>query len=208
MLNRKFAFTLIELLITVAIIGILAMVAVPNLLEAQAKAKVSRAKTDLRSIATALEAYNLDHNAYPTMYEFGFNGGVPALQGSGLKWWYIPNVLSTPIAYLTSSAIWCPFGGNWDKAAYFPDKIWRRYGYENITELVEAAKNWNILRIRYFPGLIEHTGKWRLQCVGPDRWWNPSVLYDPSNGTVSGGDIIRTQLDTTGNKSPQLPFPN
>ena len=49
------AFTLIELLIVVAIIAILAAIAVPNFLEAQIRAKVSRAKADMRTLATGLE---------------------------------------------------------------------------------------------------------------------------------------------------------
>jgi prepilin-type N-terminal cleavage/methylation domain-containing protein len=61
----KKGFTLIELLIVVAIIAILAAIAVPNFLEAQVRAKVSRAKSDLRSLATALESYYVDNNNYP-----------------------------------------------------------------------------------------------------------------------------------------------
>src|SRR5262245_38120091 len=95
------AFTLIELLIVVAIIAILAAIAVPNFLEAQARAKAARARADLRTAATALEAYWVDTNKYPSMIEQGFTGGGVA--GSELKWWYIPNVLSTPIAYLSSA---------------------------------------------------------------------------------------------------------
>lgn len=57
-------FTLIELLIVVAIIAILAAIAVPNFLEAQTRAKVSRAKNDMRSIATALESYFVDKNTF------------------------------------------------------------------------------------------------------------------------------------------------
>lgn len=59
------AFTLIELLIVVAIIAILAAIAVPNFLEAQARSKISRARADMRSIATAIEAYRLDNTTYP-----------------------------------------------------------------------------------------------------------------------------------------------
>ena len=61
----KKAFTLIELLIVVAIIAILAAIAVPNFLEAQVRSKVSRVKSDFRSVATAVEAYRVDNNKYP-----------------------------------------------------------------------------------------------------------------------------------------------
>ena len=61
----KGAFTLIELLIVVAIIAILAAIAVPNFLEAQTRSKVSRAMADQRSVVTALESYRVDFNKYP-----------------------------------------------------------------------------------------------------------------------------------------------
>ena len=67
---RNSAFTLIELLIVVAIIAILAAIAVPNFLEAQTRAKVSRAKADMRTEATALETYNIDWGTYPRQIEF------------------------------------------------------------------------------------------------------------------------------------------
>src|SRR5215213_6311347 len=57
-------FTLIELLIVVAITAILAAIAVPNFLEAQVRAKASRAKSDLRTLVTAAETYVIDNNKY------------------------------------------------------------------------------------------------------------------------------------------------
>src|SRR5210317_2224960 len=64
-MKRIKAFTLIELLIVVAIIAILAAIAVPNFLEAQIRSKVSRVKSDQRSLATAIESYYVDNNSYP-----------------------------------------------------------------------------------------------------------------------------------------------
>ncbi|MEI7633662.1 MAG: prepilin-type N-terminal cleavage/methylation domain-containing protein [bacterium] len=195
-------FTLIELLIVVAIIAMLAAIAVPNFLEAQTRAKVSRAKSDMASIAAALESYRADNTASPTMIEPGFPGGAPVLKGSNLKWWYTPNALSTPVAYIASSDILCPFNGNWDKEPYFPDGIWKRYGYENIKELIACRADYPVLANRYRDAALAWSGEWRINSVGPDKIWNPSRLYDPSNGTISEGDIIRTQRCPGGNINP------
>ena len=62
--NSK-GFTLIELLIVVAIIGIIVAIAIPNLLNAIQRAKQRRSMGDMRSNATAVEAYAVDLNRYP-----------------------------------------------------------------------------------------------------------------------------------------------
>lgn len=60
-------FTLIELLIVVAIIGIIAAIAIPNLLNALDRAKQKRTMADLRSVGSAIEQYAIDNTDYPVV---------------------------------------------------------------------------------------------------------------------------------------------
>ena len=63
--TQSAGFTLIELLIVIAIIGILAAIAIPNLLNAVQRGKQKRTMADMRAVATAIEAYQIDQNEYP-----------------------------------------------------------------------------------------------------------------------------------------------
>jgi len=64
MLKNKKGFTLIELMIVVAIIGILAAIAIPNFMNYQCKAKQSEAKTLLGNVRVAQEAYLAEWDTY------------------------------------------------------------------------------------------------------------------------------------------------
>jgi len=64
-MRKDKGFTLIELLIVVAIIGIIAAIAIPNLLNAIDRSKQKRTMMDMRSIGVACEEYSLDTNFYP-----------------------------------------------------------------------------------------------------------------------------------------------
>jgi type II secretion system protein G len=176
----KTAFTLIELLIVVAIIAILAAIAVPNFLEAQVRSKVSRVKADMRTIATGMEAYRVDYNRYPP---HRMPDGVTAI--SPVVRCYIP--LTTPVSYL-SSIPQDPF-------------FMGRRAADYATWGLPVFDYWSYNPpFKYGP----KTGTyWLVESRGPDKIKNLvtatapdgasfdyAIPYDPTNGTISAGDIV------------------
>jgi type II secretion system protein G len=195
--NRSLGFTLIELLIVVAIIAILAAIAVPNFLEAQTRSKVSRVKSDMRSLATAIEAYQVDNNKYPPDYN-------PAIQ---LYWSFLPRllVLTTPIAYITAVPEDVFAAASISQSTLFDDPyripygsgpLVRPYPFDYAYRLnangdSESLTVWE--RITQNPESV----LWALRSVGPDLeatvlGWSGVTVYDPTNGTLSRGDIFYT----------------
>jgi prepilin-type N-terminal cleavage/methylation domain-containing protein len=205
------AFTLIELLIVVAIIAILAAIAVPNFLEAQTRSKVSRMLADMRSIATALEAYQVDNNKYPPADSW-------ALTEEALR------LTTTPIAYITSTPIdifrpnsflyfeqqiapsnatipgsnlafrdtifiqeslgyLAMEGPNSRIRTSFASDYQRFKGRIGTNQLVNLTSNPELA----FPYGIG----FQLRSLGPDRADSQVVPYDATNGTISNGDIMR-----------------
>ncbi|AVH36493.1 type II secretion system protein GspG [Pseudomonas monteilii] len=59
-------FTLIEIMVVVIILGVLGALVLPNVMSRPDHAKLTAARTDIQSIATALEIYRLDNGRYPT----------------------------------------------------------------------------------------------------------------------------------------------
>jgi len=180
----KRAFTLIELLIVVAIIAILAAIAVPNFLESQTRAKVSRVMADMRTIATAIEAYRVDYNRpIPDLFEWGVGVDIFSV--------FVP--LTTPVSYMTS----IPNDPFVPRREGVPLEIWyatpKGFGLPNI----------------YHGGIPSDSGalfygpraqyQWVLVSWGPDMYleaarlgpeWDGDVLYyDATNGSKSQGDI-------------------
>jgi prepilin-type N-terminal cleavage/methylation domain-containing protein len=174
------AFTLIELLIVVAIIAILAAIAVPNFLEAQTRSKVSRAKSDMRTVGLGMEAYRVDNNKFPP-----WNG-----TNLGGRWTYgSPGVfryLTTPIAYVTGSVFYDTFMREKSEAL----------GYIFYAlSMPDVSPKWGD---RTAPG-EQKIKDWGIRSYGPDKDDDAStgnrayaiIIYDPSNGTVSDGDVWR-----------------
>ncbi len=202
--GRRTAFTLIELLIVVAIIAILAAIAVPNFLEAQVRAKVSRVGSDLRTLATAIESYRVDNNAYPV---YGaITAPVPGAAvedpsaSTGQDYFeYLSRRTGLAITTLIAYASTIPpdiFSTRY--AGTGPEPIVFDYAYKNArfnaVLFVGAPEPWLGPEGSAF---IQDWGEWRLVSAGPDLDRTDDIkfnrVYDPTNGTVSDGDIVRTQ---------------
>jgi prepilin-type N-terminal cleavage/methylation domain-containing protein len=234
----KKAFTLIELLIVIAIIAILALIAIPNFLEAQARANISRVKADMRSVATAIEAYTVDNRIPPIVQ---FSNPTQGTMHDGNQWqawswqlyWEDPKnhrgctfSLTTPVAYLTSRPPIDPFAEKVmdsqlaqirGKASYVCYNVMGQYA-------AQLLPIWTGAKVVTGPSMaIRFNAKdsrtinisWALASPGPDRslfdpptngtsgnisWcqldpniWGQgqSALYDPTNGSVSIGNIWR-----------------
>ena len=67
--HKQSGFTLIEIMVVVVIIGILASVVVPRIMDNPDKARVAKAKNDIRSLKSAMNLYRLDNYTYPTTDE-------------------------------------------------------------------------------------------------------------------------------------------
>lgn len=207
MMSRR-AFTLIELLIVVAIIAILAAIAVPNFIEAQTRAKVSRQVANMRAVVTAIEMYTVDHNVIPLCTQDGPGQGTPntGVFGPNPNGTWAPNEewkvypgfeeaadgLTSPVAYISSVAALediFRFGHNFESAL--------------ARQMMYLPSNWygNDVRSRQ----TNRYGAWVLRSAGPDTYyqndragdygaggWN-LASYDPTNGTISYGDIYRSQ---------------
>lgn len=220
-------FTLIELLIVVAIIAILAAIAVPNFLEAQTRAKISRVKADMRSLVTAMESYRVDNNNYPGSTS---KGATPSyVNDSGEVDGGFFAVLSTPVAYFTNPFVADPFKPAGDSYLWSNEPetggFLHYYGFNSRgfigleTSGADRGKPGNYWAKNHGTKVLW----WALYSFGPDRMeartmGNSNYInfantvirksqaektlahypYDPTNGTKSAGDIYRFGGSMTG----------
>ncbi len=199
----------------VAIIAILAAIAVPNFLEAQTRSKVARAQSDMRSVATALEAYFVDNNAYITRNS---NWDNPAVTKSVVPPFRekivdpdVPSArvgmrgLTTPIAYITglpadpfntaarTLAASDPFASDvldyWD-----PTQMDTFLTNINVQNSTGRGKGWALFSVGpdgVLGNSISNQGSYPPS--GPATYNTFAFIYDPTNGTVTPGNIYRFQ---------------
>ena len=201
----KKAFTLIELLIVVAIISILAAIAVPNFVEAQTRAKVSKSVAHMRTIANAIEIYRTDYHDFPIIasqpqidnlqFPYFLVGWLMVSNSSGI---HIGSRLTTPVEYL-GSVPFDPFN------SYLLDSF---FGMNNAY----SKSEWSVIMTgvpKQYRSLVNHQPVGLLgrsqgytyffESCGPNLTWESQGIntfyggvgpYNPTNGTVSAGNIM------------------
>lgn len=201
-MKGKTAFTLIELLIVVAIIGILAAIAVPNFLNAQVRAKVAKAQSEMKSLQLALESFFIDNNSYPPMcsdrqYRSQYRDVFGDAEKSTIDIAHIAVgarrdrriYLTTPVAYI-SSIPFDPFNSDGTSTSYgygsngMSYYVLTSHGPDQQDGGVELFNEWEYTGARL--GDKQRAGFRKSKYSLNDH------MYDPSNGTASLGDIIRT----------------
>jgi type II secretion system protein G len=192
-LKSSNSFTLIELLIVVAIIGILAAIAVPNFLNAQVRAKIAKAESEMKSLGDAIEMYKIDNNRYPLFV------GADGVNINPVNRRLIP--LTTPIAYI-SSVPQDPF-------------LKSRFGQRIVEDQHEAyvtydyVDAWSIINHgnQSIVGRSLRCSEWQISGAGPDNnadTYGTAPLYNASNGLRSWGDMYRLGPRTSYPCDPSL----
>lgn len=80
LLKKEGGFTLLELLIVIVIIGILALLIIPNITSAPKKARDTKRKTDITTIRKGLEEYFVNNNSYPADLNTLTTGSAPIIK--------------------------------------------------------------------------------------------------------------------------------
>lgn len=176
--RKRKAFTLIELLIVVAIIGILAAIAVPNFLNAQVRAGVARVKADFRSINTAMQSYLMDNNAYPP------DDAGPNEEDRSYK------RLTTPIAYISSTEVFRDFFVA--KSGNASDGVRNFYDYGQVPYIKESGLGYVIVSFAPDRKLNMPWNTTSMDAMANNDARNLFFIYESSNGLNSAGDLIAT----------------
>ena len=192
------SFTLIELLIVVAIIGVLAAIAVPNFLNAQWKARLAQIEANMKNMGTAMMAYHVDHGNYPLHDPYHVRG-TPGL--------------TTPVAYMVSVPIdiFQTRGGGLNQFIRYLTSDSKRPELHQ-EPFYSIAGSYGVLKddqpipgpdqagsligwlvsdpVRYGKARAQYPDGRMIFSVGPNQENNIGVLYNVSNGIRSDGEIM------------------
>jgi len=114
--GRERGFTLVELMVVVAVIGVLATIAIPLFANVQARGRLAKAQADSRTLASAVSVYGAHMGRIPSTLaqltsvstnSLGqpggpFMAGVPAAPGGWASYAYTPNVAAGTFTITTS----------------------------------------------------------------------------------------------------------
>lgn len=189
-------FTLMELLVVVAVIGVLASIAVPNFSNALIRSKTARVQSDQKALTTAMEMYRMDNQTVPPVESAFVPGYFERLRP-----------LTTPVAYIASlptdpfQPMLSPYMVDEEEAHRYENRmyVYNRGDVENGVSQIDDDGGF--------------TFTWSIASTGPDSrlsypyYYYPKGFvmpewyeYHPSNGIMSGGNIFKRSLNALNNK--------
>lgn len=211
--SRHYGLAYIEIVICIAMVGMLTALAVPRFMRAQTSSQVARVRSDMRHISIALENYKIDRGSYPKMIAT-YNALRTGWRVHGTD---IPTLerLTTPVAYAMSGRFTDPFE---------PTNIYTSTTLDQVITpdwvgLQKANSFYYYGARNYRDNAVWHQTAahdidpvcYLLESSGPDRhhhylWpalngmttdtletrgFLGKTIYDPTNGTTSRGSIWR-----------------
>ncbi|MEW6236277.1 MAG: prepilin-type N-terminal cleavage/methylation domain-containing protein [Candidatus Omnitrophota bacterium] len=192
---KKEAFTLLELLVVVGIIGVLAVIALPNFSNAWIKANLAKVQSDFNAISIAIEMYFADHGDFPIFttirnQDYFCNNDKMLAQ------------FTTPVSYLSPGSFIDPFRSKRNVEKNITGNA-LLYDYNRCWQVkfsLNEIHDWALTSIGPDANIGEYTREERCKNRHRDSdllWDYPFSYiyrYSPSNGLISDGDIHKFRI--------------